>query len=290
MKSHAVRRLALVLIALSFITASAAAQAQASRARIALFEPSGRSADATLTAALKTVGDSVELSLACLQRYEVQRLPAVDPASEMDKVRSYCQANRIDQAIAGNGSARSAGGYSFQLVVYDRRSDSITFVQEGASTGALDMFDATDALVAALLDGLSGTHLLFGSLVIETDPPGAAVSVNGTEAGPAPLSLRGLPVGAVTLSARASGRETTETSVTIVDGETASASLKLARSMGTLALDMPPDALATVRGIDVEGEMALGSGSPPLPTGQIRDRDELPRAELRDPAYRHPAQ
>ena len=152
-------------------------------------------------------------------------------------------------------------------MVYDRRSDSITFVQEGSSTGALDMFDATDALVAALLDGLSGTHLLFGSLVIETDPPGAAVSVNGTEAGPAPLSLRGLPVGAVTLSARASGRETTETSVTIVDGETASASLKLARSMGTLAFNVPDDAAVVIRGIDLNEKTLQGSVSQQLPTG-----------------------
>ena len=48
------------------------------------------------------------------------------------------------------------------------------------------MFDATDTMVAALLDKLSGTHLLFGGLVIETEPPGAVVTVNGMEVGPMP--------------------------------------------------------------------------------------------------------
>ena len=275
-RSLAVRRLALVLIAASFVTTSLAAQAQTTRARIALFEPSGQSADATLTAALCTVADSVELSLACLQRYEVQRLPAVDPTKDMAKVRSYCQANRIDQAIVGSGSARSAGGYAFRLVVYDRKSDSITLVREGASTGALDMFDATDALVAALLDGLSGTHVLFGSLTVETDPPGAAVSVNGTEVGPSPLSLRGLPVGAVTVSARSSGRETTESSVTVLDGETVSASLRLARSMGALALAVPDDAVVSIKGTDLEGKTIQGSGPEQLPTGRYEVQASCP--------------
>ncbi len=264
-RSLVVRRLALVLIALSLVTASLSAQSQ--RARIALFEPCGQSADATLTAALCTVADSVELSLACLQRYEVKRLPAVDPTKDLDKVRAYCQANRIDQAIAGSGSARSTGGYAFQLVVYDRRSDSITFTREGASEGALDMFDATDVLVAALLDGLSGTHLLFGSLVIETDPLGAAVSVNGTDVGPSPLSLRGLPVGAVTVSAQSSGREKAETSATIVDGETATVSLRLARSMGALTLNMPDDAMVLIRGTDTGERTIRGGGPEQLPTG-----------------------
>jgi hypothetical protein len=64
---------------------------------------------------------------------------------------------------------------------------------QGASAGALDMFDVTDALVSSLLDGLSGTHLLFGSLSLNSDPAGATVSVNGKDVGATPVSLRGLP-------------------------------------------------------------------------------------------------
>jgi hypothetical protein len=169
----------------------------------------------------------MELSLDVLQRYEVRRLPSADPAKDLDKVRAYCQENRIDQAILGSGSARPGGGYRFRLVVYDRKTDSTTTDQQGASSGVLDMFDVTDALVASLLDGLSGTHLLFGSLSVKTDPAGAMVSVNGKDVGRAPLGLRGLPVGTVELAARMDGREGAEATVTIVDGETTSASLKL---------------------------------------------------------------
>jgi hypothetical protein len=274
-----VRRLALALILMNCLLLPLSAQTQpapTAKARIALFEPCGQTADAALAAALCTVADSVELSLVCLQRYEVRRVAAVDPTRDLDKVRVYCQANRIDQAIAGSGSARPTGGYAFQLVVYDRRSDSIILSREGASTGALDMFDTTDELVAALLDGLSGEHLLFGSLVIETDPPGALVSVNGTEAGPSPLSLRGLPVGKVTVGARSSGRETAETSVTIVDSDTVSASLRLARSMGTLALNMPEDAAVLIRGTD-PGEVTIRGSEPrQIPTGTYEVQASCP--------------
>ena len=103
MPKFVIRRFLLIVLGMSFI-APVGAQAQGSRPRVALFEPTGQGADAVLTAALKTVGDSVELDLACLQRYEVRRLKGVDPARELDKVRAYCRTNRVDQAIMGSGS------------------------------------------------------------------------------------------------------------------------------------------------------------------------------------------
>jgi hypothetical protein len=153
-------------------------------------------------------------------------------------------------------------------VVYDRRSDKITITREGASKGALDMFDVTDALIASVLDGLSGTHLLFGSLAVQTEPSGAVVSVNGKDVGPAPVSLRGLPVGAVKLSARSEGRENAESLVTIADGETADATLTLERSKGTLAVEIPDDAVVKVRNSEVGEKEISGASEAELPTGQ----------------------
>ena len=237
------------------------------RARIALFEPAGQKSDAALTAVLATVADSVELSLDVLQRYEVRRLPPADPAKDLARVKAYCQANRIDQAIMGSGSARPEGGYLFKLEVYDRRSDSITLAPEGSSTGALDMFDVTDKLVGTLLDGLSGTHLLFGSLSVETDPSGATVSVNGKEMGTAPVSLRGLPAGAVQVSAKLAGHEDVNATVTISDGESTDTPLSLARSTGTLALAVPRDAVVTVSSAEIGKKDLNGPGAAALPTG-----------------------
>ena len=224
--------------------------------RIALFDPVGNSRDSTLAAVLSTVTDSVELSLDVLQRYDVKRLPAVDPSTGLDKVRAYCEANRMDQAIMGSGAARTAGGYDFRLVVYDRRKDSITVDQKGSSTGVLDIFDTTDALIASLLDGLSGTHLLFGSLTVETDPVGATVAVNGKKVGASPVNLRGLPVGTIQVSAHSDGREDVVTTVTIVDGQSADQALTLVRSTGTLSVKAPADAVITVRSGEL-GEKSL---------------------------------
>src|SRR5208337_387231 len=225
-----------------------------------LFEPAGQKEDTALSAVLSTVADSVELSLEVLQRYDVRRLPPADPAKDLDRVRAYCQENRIDQAILGSGSARPGGGYRFRLVVYDRKTDRITTDQQGASSGVLDMFDVTDALVTSLLDALSGKHLLYGSLSVQSDPAGATISVNGKDVGQAPLSLRGLPVGTVELTARSDGREGANATVTISDGETTSSSLTLPRSMGVLTVAMPKDAVMTVGSAEIGQKEVTGPG------------------------------
>jgi formylglycine-generating enzyme required for sulfatase activity len=243
------------------------AQSTSTLTRVALFEPSGEKSDVALTAILTTVADSVELNLDVLQRFDVRRLPPADPAKDMDRIRAYCEANHIDQAILGSGSAKPEGGYLFKLLVYDRRRDSITLAPEGSSTGALDMFDVTDQLVSTLLDGLSGTHLLFGSLSVETDPAGAAVTVNGKDVGTAPLTLRALPVGTVQLAARSAGHEDAAASVTITDGGAADVPMTLARSTGTLALAVPKDAVVTAASQEIGRTQISGPGSTALPTG-----------------------
>ena len=82
------------------------AEPEGGRARVAIFEPSGSRADATLSAILATVTDTIELGLACLDRYSVRRLPPTDPLGEYEKVRAYCAENHIDQAIGGNPARR----------------------------------------------------------------------------------------------------------------------------------------------------------------------------------------
>ena len=100
------RRLALAFLMGTCFVSTLVAQSDSGRARIALYEPAGQKEDAALAAVLSAVADSVELSLTVLQRYDVRRLPPVDPAQDLQKVRAYCKTNRIDQAILGSGSAR----------------------------------------------------------------------------------------------------------------------------------------------------------------------------------------
>ena len=261
------RRLLTALILGTCLLSTLGAESESGRARIALYEPAGQKQDGTLMAVLSTMADSVEMSLVVLDRYEVRRLPSADPVRDLDKIRAYCEANRIDQAILGSGSARKGGGYDFRLVVYNRQSDSITVDRKGSSTGALDMFDVTDALVASLLDGLGGTHLLYGSLAVLSSPSGATVAVNGKTVGKAPLSLRGLPVGAVELSAELDGHESAKATLMIVDGNTTNARLSLPRTTGTLALVVPKDAVMEVKSAEIGQKEITGPGGTELPTG-----------------------
>ena len=266
--SAARRRFAAIVFFGAAILSGLHAQSAGGRAQIALFAPMGQQDDAALSAVLSAVADSIELSLAVLQRYDVHRLPSVDPVQGLQTVRAYCTSNRMDQAILGSGAARTSGGYDFRLIVYDRLKDSVTFDRTGSSSGALDMFDATDALVASMLDGLSGTHILFGSLAVTTDPPGAAVTVNGRDVGAAPVSLRGVPVGTVTVSARAEGREETSVSAVVADEATTTAQIRLPRSMGTLSVQAPYDAVVRVRSAEAGEKSLAGSGEMTLPTGE----------------------
>src|SRR5208283_4583993 len=169
----------------------------------------------------------------------------------------------------GSGSARKGGGYDFRLVVYNRQKDSISVDRKGSSTGALDMFDVTDALVASLLDGLSGTHLLFGSLAVQSSPAGATVAVNGKTVGTAPLSLRGLPVGAVEITAELEGHEAAKATLMIVDGNTTNASLSLPRSTGTLAV-------VEVKSAEIGQKELTGAGGTELPTGDYEVQASCP--------------
>ena len=268
--------MALVIVAATCLLSTLGAESESGRARIALYEPAGQKQDGTLMAVLSTMADSVEMSLVVLDRYELRRLPPADPVRDREKIRSYCEANRIDQAILGSGSARTGGGYDFRLVVYNRQKDSITVDRKGSSTGALDMFDVTDALVASLLDGLSGTHLLFGSLAVQSSPPGATVAVNGKTVGTAPLSLRGLPVGAVEISGELEGHEAARATLTIVDGSTTNASLSLPRSTGTLALVVPKDAVVQVKSTEIGQKDLTGPGGTELPTGDYEVEASCP--------------
>jgi len=270
------RPLVLALVLGTCLVSALGAQSEAGRARIALYEPAGQKQDGTLTAVLSTMADSVEMSLVVLDRYEVRRLASADPVRDLDKIRAYCEANRIDQAILGSGSARTGGGYDFRLVVYNRQKDAITVDRKGSSTGALDMFDVTDALVTSLLDGLSGTHLLFGSLAVQSSPAGAMVAVNGKTVGTAPLSLRGLPVGAVEISGELEGHEAATATLTIVDGSTTNASLSLPRSTGTLALVVPKDAMVQVKSAEIGQKELTGPGGTELPTGEYEVQASCP--------------
>jgi hypothetical protein len=254
-----------VLLLLLLVPALAGAQGGEGRARIAVFTPAAAGPDAGLAA---VVADTVELGLLCLDRWEVRRLGAADPSTELSSIRRYCTENRIDQAVGGTVSAREGGGYRFTLVVYDQRSDAVTLRREGASRGTLDVFEATDELLAALLDGLSGRHVLFGSLLVSSEPVEAAVAVNGKGVGVTPVSLRGLPVGTVRVSAMAEGYEGAEVAATIVDGETVRAALELERSTGRVALEMPGDATVTVSSGET-GEKEVRAGEETvLPTGR----------------------
>jgi hypothetical protein len=112
----------------------------------------------------------------------------------------------------------------------------VSLACDGASASTLEIFGLTDALVSSLLDALSGSHVELGALEVETDPPGAVVSVNGREVGRSPLVLRSVPAGPVQLIAHAEKYEDATATVQITDGVTERTVLSPAPFPGSISV------------------------------------------------------
>lgn len=75
-----------------------------------------------------------------------------------------------------------------------------------------------------------------GALRIETDPPGAEISVNGKPAGSSPITIEGLKRGAHTVAARLAGHDPALATLSVVPGTVESGRLALGPSMVELTV------------------------------------------------------
>jgi hypothetical protein len=174
------------------------------RARIAVLEVANPDTDVRLGPACSAVGDTVDLTLRLMGRYAVLRQPEVGLAADLTAFRRWCAEQKVDQAVFGEVRARSAGGYAVTLRVYDRLQDRVTIEREKRADGILDMFEATDAAVLAIIEALSGVHITFGTIELlrQGESGEYVVVIDGVEAGRNLPSVRNVLTGSRTVVVR----------------------------------------------------------------------------------------
>jgi hypothetical protein len=110
-----------------------------------------------------------------------------------------------------------------------------------------------------------------GGLSIEANVPGVLISLNGKNAGLAPLVLNGLAIGKSTITAKADGYEEARESATVTLGKTLPVRLKLARSVGSFKPLVADDVKVTIEGAEIVSQSFTGQKLlQDLPTGEYR--------------------
>jgi alpha-glucoside transport system substrate-binding protein len=132
---------------------------------VAVLEHSGGS---TLSAVSDTVRDTVITVLSMTGQFDPRRLGQGYSASA-ELLREVSDEAGLDNIITGTVETAGSGETRISLAVYNRREDAVTVrVRENAET-LFSVFDAVDRVVIALLEGLTGEPVTFGSIIVDGD-------------------------------------------------------------------------------------------------------------------------
>lgn len=116
----------------------------------------------------RTVYDTMLLSLRLLGQYEII-VPeeVVIDFSDKDAVAVYAEEQSIDNVVSGSVTVDNNGEIQFALRLYKRETDSLNTGIRSSAANALEVFDASDALITDLLAQFDDRHIGFGSLVFK---------------------------------------------------------------------------------------------------------------------------
>lgn len=150
-----------------------------------------------------------------------------------DNVINYSHGNQHPQYAKIRHQNLDKGDIVFQFA----RSTAAARAPEPASAGAAG--SAVEPAPAAA--PAAPQQPAVKTLQVQTDPPGAAISVNGTPRGTSPAKVQGVAEGELTVSARLDGYETAEQKILITayrDDYSLSLALKPSRSVVTSRIGM----------------------------------------------------
>ncbi len=158
-----------------FLTLSAlpAQTAKNEKSRIAVFGFTNNSGDETFDTPTATATDNLVFSLRMIGLYDVFRDDTVRGPLTAAELRAYCAKNRLDYVFTGSLTL-DGDRQIYALSVYDRAKNAQTVNERAEGTSVLDVFEATDTLIQAVLGAVTGKHIGFGALAFtplgSTDP------------------------------------------------------------------------------------------------------------------------
>ncbi|MFP4330772.1 MAG: hypothetical protein ACLFP6_08645 [Spirochaetaceae bacterium] len=124
-----------------------------------------------------TTTDTIALTLRLLDGYQLVEAEELTSADLLelgpDALAELAAQEEVDNIIYGSISESPAGGgISFLLRVYDRAEDDVTLETIAEAASILEVFEASDRLVAEAVSGFSGVRVGFGSLALSPEGEG----------------------------------------------------------------------------------------------------------------------
>ena len=196
----------------------------AAKAHVAVVRFSNGMSSSSYDAACNAATDTLFLTLREFGRYRVQIEEGVGAGEEA--LRAMAAERQLDFIMYGKMSKAGSAGIECTLSVFDRAKGKTTISQTRKAAGVLDVFDATDALVVAVLETMTGAHIGFGEVKLtNTGEKGSyTVLVDGTPVGNDLGSLERVLIGKrrVTIAQKRmlGTREIASSIVDVKEGET----------------------------------------------------------------------
>jgi len=151
----------IIIAILVFLTI--ALNAQVIKPRVAVL-PVENSGDYQLEIVSDRVTSTSSLILKMLGKYELILTPDMIPSDITD----YCATNSIDNIITGKTYYTDNGDtITVSMSVYTREEGKITLETIEKAESVFDVFDAAEKALYRLLEGFSGEHIGFGSIVFK---------------------------------------------------------------------------------------------------------------------------
>ena len=121
---------------------------------------------------LKVISDrvtgSTELVLKFMNQYELETSEEIagidDTAGSM---LDYCNSKNIDNLVYGKTYIGSDYSFVIEMSVFSREKEQTVLTKIGRAETALDIFEASDSLTAAIIEEFSGMHIAFGKIHLE---------------------------------------------------------------------------------------------------------------------------
>ena len=122
-----------------------------------------------MDAACSAAGFSLFLTLNQLGDYELLPNALQVSAVDVDSLRAWAERNAADFILFGRMIASNAGGFVCSLSLFDRAKGSITIERQSQAASVLEIFEATDGLIANMVDAMTGRHIGFGRIVFQNE-------------------------------------------------------------------------------------------------------------------------
>jgi hypothetical protein len=151
-----------------FVPPALFAQDKEQKPRVAVFLPENTEKDDRYDGLCATIEDTIALNLTLIGKHEILT-PERNAPNKEDQLLDYMEEHSIDNAVYGELFVDEKRNIVIELSVYGRSEQNVTTTKRVSAATYLDIFDATDELVTALLGTFSDRHIAYGSLRVRNE-------------------------------------------------------------------------------------------------------------------------